>query len=101
MAYADQFSAAGAWADAGSGVRAAADTPDARASTTAAEKVANGHTDGVGKASGVRPASSVPEPSVLAQARVNVSDGQTVGAEMPISVTFARPVPVTARKAFR
>ncbi|MET8450146.1 Ig-like domain-containing protein [Streptomyces sp. NPDC005209] len=101
LAYAAQFSAAGASADAGSGVRAAADRPDARASTAAAEKFANGHTHRAGRASGIRPASSVPEPAVLAQARVNVSDGQRVGVGMPISVTFARPVPVTERKAFR
>ncbi|ANP51681.1 lipoprotein-anchoring transpeptidase ErfK/SrfK [Streptomyces griseochromogenes] len=77
----------------------AADGPDAGASTTAAGKAAGGHNGGAGKASGARSVPSVPEPAVLAQAQVNISDGQTVGVGMPISVSFARPVPAADRKS--
>ncbi|WP_055566773.1 L,D-transpeptidase [Streptomyces atriruber] len=40
-----------------------------------------------------------PDPAALKNVRVNVSDGQTVGVGMPISLTFARPVPVAERAA--
>lgn len=86
VACAALFSAVGCSADEGSGVRVAADAPDARASAA-------------GKASDARPAPSGPEPAVLAHMRVNISDGQTVGVGMPISVTFSRPVPAAERKA--
>ncbi|MFF3645989.1 L,D-transpeptidase [Streptomyces sp. NPDC002564] len=40
-----------------------------------------------------------PEPAALKDVRMNVSDGQTVGVGMPISLTFARPVPAGERAA--
>ncbi|MEU2558965.1 L,D-transpeptidase [Streptomyces longispororuber] len=41
-----------------------------------------------------------PLPEALRKgAEVNVSDGQTVGVGMPLSVTFARPVPASGRAA--
>ncbi|MGW0881841.1 L,D-transpeptidase [Streptomyces sp. NPDC002671] len=98
VACAALFSAVGCSADAGTGVRAAPDTPGARTSAAAAEKAAGRDNDGAGRASSAHPVPSVPEPAVLAQARVNISDGQTVGVGMPISVTFSRPVPVDERK---
>ncbi len=98
VACAALFTAAGCSTDAGSGTRVAPDTPDARASTAAADKAAGGQDDGAGKASGARPVPSTPEPAALAQARVNIRDGQTVGVGMPISVTFSQPVPAADRK---
>ncbi|MEV0241912.1 L,D-transpeptidase [Streptomyces sp. NPDC050674] len=38
-----------------------------------------------------------PEPEALRDARLNVRDGQVVGVGMPLSVTFARPVPPAER----
>ncbi|MEU2712201.1 L,D-transpeptidase [Streptomyces sp. NPDC007205] len=87
------LSAVGCSTDAGTGVRVAADAPDARGSAATAAK------DKGGNHGGARPAPSMPEPAVLAQARVNISDGQTVGVGMPISVTFSRPVLAAERKA--
>ncbi|MFJ9818638.1 L,D-transpeptidase [Streptomyces sp. NPDC101151] len=91
--------AVGCSANAGTGVRTAADSPDAQASAAVAAKARSGNKDGTGKASNARPAPSVPEPAVLAQAQVHMSDGDTVGVGMPISVTFPRPVPTAERKA--
>ncbi|OIK27976.1 L,D-transpeptidase [Streptomyces malaysiense] len=90
------LSAVGCSANAGTGVRTAAGTPDAEASPS---KAVGGDKDGGGDASNARPAPSVPEPAVLARARVHISDGDTVGVGMPISVTFPRPVPTAERKA--
>ncbi|MFC1443299.1 Ig-like domain-containing protein [Streptacidiphilus sp. N1-10] len=42
---------------------------------------------------------TVPEPAVLADAQINVGEGQTVGVGMPVSVTFAHPVPTSQRAA--
>ncbi|MEU6823062.1 L,D-transpeptidase [Streptomyces atriruber] len=44
-------------------------------------------------------AKPAPDPAALKGARLNVSSGQTVGVGMPISLTFARPVPVAERAA--
>lgn len=49
------------------------------------------------KPSGKKEAKPVPEPAALKGARLNVTDGQTVGVGMPVSLTFARPVPVAER----
>jgi lipoprotein-anchoring transpeptidase ErfK/SrfK len=47
-----------------------------------------------------RPAGApVSVPAALKDVRVNVADGATVGVGMPISLTFARPVPVAERAA--
>src|SRR4051794_6073513 len=45
----------------------------------------------------VKPKPSVTPLKTLDGARVNVTDGQTVGVGMPISVTFAKPVPAAER----
>ncbi|MEU6221960.1 L,D-transpeptidase [Streptomyces sp. NPDC047022] len=86
-------------ANEGTGVRVAADAPDAQASATAAPKAKGGNKSGRGKTSNARPAPSAPEPAVLAQAQAHISDGDTVGVGMPISVTFPQPVPAAERKA--
>ncbi|WP_250400889.1 L,D-transpeptidase [Streptomyces cellostaticus] len=92
------LSAVGCSADAGTGVREA-DAPDAQASAAVGAKAVGGGGDGTRETSNARPAPSVPEPTVLARSQVHVSDGDTVGVGMPISVTFARPVPAAERKA--
>ncbi|WP_253916747.1 L,D-transpeptidase [Streptomyces sp. MNP-20] len=69
-----------------------------------------GGADGTGGAEGDKPAAAAPaaKPSPRAKplpealregAKVNLFDGQTVGVGMPVSVTFARPVPAPERAA--
>ncbi|MFF8293397.1 L,D-transpeptidase [Streptomyces sp. NPDC016309] len=50
-----------------------------------------------GAAAGTEDGAGAADHPALATARINVADGQTIGVGMPVSITFARPVPAAQR----